>query len=457
MQHQEILKQTINSRLLELSGVGELQQLRQNLEEQEISNREQLIKSKDKVNKIISSRGYLFFLPNAVTKFKYLANELRGKGELPSGIKRQFVQQLLARKVCICGTDLIPESEAYQQVESWMNKAGIHDVEEAVIRLESEVNKVAQQVEAFWQEVDTEQANIQKFRSELAQLENQLDDLKKKFRDYPDENIQEIQIRLDKVEKAVKDLLLEQGANQQNIEIIDQKITEISRKIAKQKLQEDKQILALKRIQVTQEAITRIIEVRKRLEKQFRYSLEKKVQEIFNSISFTPYLPRLTENYELNLVENTSGIAVPVAASTGENQILSLSFIGGIIDRVREWSHKNTLMGPDSSTFPIIMDSPFGSLDEIYRRQVAKSIPELANQLIVLVTKTQWRQEVETEMSGYIGKQYVLIYHSSKEDCQEDSIEINNTNYPLVQRSPNQFEYTEIWEVTPTKSVTSDQ
>ena len=114
-------------------------------------------------------------------------------------------------------------------------------------------------------------------------------------------------------------------------------------------------------------------------------------------------------------------------------------------------------MGPDSSTFPIIMDSPFGSLDEIYRRQVAKSIPELANQLIVLVTKTQWRQEVEAEMNGYIGKEYVLIYYSPKEDCQEDSIEINNTNYPLVQRSPNQFEYTEIREITSTKSWTSNQ
>ena len=55
-------------------------------------------------------------------------------------------------------------------------------------------------------------------------------------------------------------------------------------------------------------------------------------------------------------------------------------------------------MGPESSTFTIVMDSPFGSLDEIYRRQVAKSIPKLANQLIILVTKTQWRGEVQEEV-----------------------------------------------------------
>ncbi len=138
---------------------------------------------------------------------------------------------------------------------------------------------------------------------------------------------------------------------------------------------------------------------------------------------------------------------MPVAASTGENQILSLSFIGSIIDRVREWSEKKMLMVPDSSTFPIVMDSPFGSLDEIYRRQIAKTIPKLATQLVVLVTKTQWRGEVEAEMANRIGREYVLIYYSSKPDCEEDSIELGGRRYPLVRQSPNEFEYSEIIEV----------
>jgi DNA sulfur modification protein DndD len=104
-------------------------------------------------------------------------------------------------------------------------------------------------------------------------------------------------------------------------------------------------------------------------------------------------------------------------------------------------------MGPDSSTFPVVMDSPFGSLDEIYRRQVAKAIPELANQLVVLATKTQWRGEVEREMKRRIGRQYVLSYKSPKPDCEEDAIELNGSRYPLVTRSPNEFEYTKIVEV----------
>ncbi len=205
------------------------------------------------------------------------------------------------------------------------------------------------------------------------------------------------------------------------------------------------QSLAQRRINATQDAIERLTEVRNRQEQQFRLQLEKRVQEIFMEISVTPYIPKISDKYELTLVENTTGIEASVAASTGENQILSLSFIASIIDKVREWSEKRKMMMiPDSSTFPIVMDSPFGSLDENSRRHIAKTIPQLANQLIVLVTKTQWRGEVEAEMTERIGREYVLTYYSSKPDCEQDYIKLGRERYPLVKQSPNEFEYTEI-------------
>ena len=104
-------------------------------------------------------------------------------------------------------------------------------------------------------------------------------------------------------------------------------------------------------------------------------------------------------------------------------------------------------MPPDGGNYPMVMDSPFGSLDETYRRQVARSLPTLANQLVVLVSKTQWRGEVAEEMADYIGRQYVLVYNSPKPDVEADAIALNGEPYPLVRFSPNEFEYTEIIEV----------
>ena len=328
-----------------------------------------------------------------------------------------------------------------------MDKAGSSDVEETAIRMGAQVDEIDKQAPEFWNEVDTQQANVNQRRTEISRIETQLEDIKEKLRSYPNEDIQQLQIRLDKIEETIRELILEQGANRQRIDSLTTDIEAKVKQIAKHKMNEEKQALAQRRIAATQDAIERLTEVRDRLDKQFRLQLEQRVQEIFSQISFTPYVPKLSDKYELTLIENTAGQEAAVAASTGENQILSLSFIGGIIDRVREWSENKMLMGPDSSTFPIVMDSPFGSLDEIYRRKIAKTIPKLANQLVVLVTKTQWRGEVAQEMADCIGREYVLAYSSPKPDCEENAIEIGGDRYPLVRQSPNEFEYTEILEV----------
>ena len=447
LEHQDELKKTIGNRLLELSGAQELQNLRDELEVRQKLLREQLKQAKDALNRAISTRGYTVLLSEATAEFRAIVDDLRDRGELPVGIKRQFVGDLLNEQRCICGAELLEGTHAHQQVSAWMDRAGIADVEETAIRMSAQVDELDKQAPEFWQEVDRQQDNIAKWRTELSGIETQLDDIKKKLRSFPNEDISQLQKRLDETEEKIRDLTLEKGANQQQIARIATDIEAKVKQIAKHKTNESKQALAQQRIAATQDAIERLTEVRVRLDNQFRASLEKRVQEIFTSISFTPYVPKLSDRYELTLIENTAGQETTVAASTGENQILSLSFIGGIIDQVREWIQENALMGPDSSTFPIVMDSPFGSLDEIYRRQIAKTIPQLANQLVVLVTKTQWRGEVAQEMAKHIGREYVLTYNSPKPDCEEDAIELGGVRYPLVRQSPNEFEYTEIVEV----------
>jgi DNA sulfur modification protein DndD len=441
------LKKALNGNLLELSGAADLQKLRDELEMQQDLFKQQIVQATDTLKRAISLRGYGVFLLDAAAEFKVVFEDLRAKGELLSGIQRPFLSELLARERCICGAELVEGSEARENVSGWMDKAGVGDVEETTIRISDRVNEIDKQVADFWSEIDSQQANINRNRAELSRVENQLDDIHSKLRNFPNNDVSRLQKRLDEIELKIGDLHRETGSNQQQIESLSAQVAGLNKQLDKQQMNEERQVLIQRRIAATQDAIDRLSEVRSRLEKQFCSQLEQRVQDIFSQISFTPYIPKLSDKYELTLVENTSGKSALVAASTGENQILSLSFIGGIIEGVREWSQKNTLIGPDSSTFPIVMDSPFGSLDEIYRKQIAKKLPKLANQLIVLVTKTQWRGEVAQEMESCTGREYVLTYNSPKADCEEDAIDLGGTRYSLVKQSPNEFEYTEIVEV----------
>ncbi len=448
LEYQQTFKKETSNRLRELSAAKELQERWQNLESQKTANQEEYKKTKEALKKIISARGYTVLLSETTSQFRGIINDLKQRGELTSGISREFVSDLLNSQRCICGAELHEGNHSHIHVSTWLNKAGSSAVEETAIRMSAQVDEIDKQAIGFWEEVDREQTRINQLRQSISQVEDDLDNIQERLRKDANEEISSLQKRLDEIESKIDELNREQGANQQQIAQLTTEIEGLNKQISKQKLNEDKQILAQRRINAAQDAIERLTEVRNRQEQQFRLQLEKRVQEIFTEISVTPYIPKISDKYELTLVENTTGVEAPVAASTGQNQILSLSFIASIIDKVREWSEKRKMMMiPDSSTFPIVMDSPFGSLDENSRRHIAKTIPQLANQLIVLVTKTQWRGEVEAEMTDRIGREYVLTYYSSKPDCQQDYIELGGERYPLVKQSPNEYEYTEIMEV----------
>ncbi|WP_016953354.1 AAA family ATPase [Anabaena sp. PCC 7108] len=448
LEYQQTFKKEVSNKLRELSAVKELQERKQNLESQRDSLREELKKTRENLKKVISARGYTVLLSETTAKFREIFTDLKQRGELTVGISREFLDELLQSGRCICGADLREGTHTHFHVKNIMRKAGSSTVEETAIRMSAQVDEIDKQAISFWEEADREQARIQQLRENLNQVELELAGIQEQLRKDPNEEISSLQKRLDEIEAKIDELNREQGANQQELSHLKTDIDALFKQISKQKQNEEKQSLAQRRINATQDAIERLSEVKNRQENQFRLQLEQRVQEIFSDMSFTPYVPKISEKYELSLVENTTGIEAPVAASTGENQILSLSFIASIIDKVRDWSEKRKMMMvPDSSTFPIVMDSPFGSLDANSRRHIARTIPKLANQLIVLVTKTQWRVEVEEEIADKIGKEYVLVYYSSKPNCEQDFIELGRERYALVRQSLNGFEYTEIVEV----------
>ncbi len=442
------IKQEIDLYLLELTAAKATQLQRQELERTKATHQTQLRQAQTAIKQLISTQAHTVLTTNLTQNFQTIVGELRDRGELNQGISREFLSQLLQHQSCLCGTKLEPKSSAYIQVQNWLSRASIAVIEETTMRLITQVEDLQTKGGEFWQSIDLQQQIVTTTRAEISQLEIKIDKLELQLRQDTNVEISSLQKRLDDIEIKVRDLTLSQGQNKQQIIHLEGQIQSLAKQIAKQQTNLDRQNLAHRRLQAATTAIAELTTIRHQQEQQFRLDLEQRVQQIFQTISVTPYLPKITEKYELMLSEHTRGVETTVAASTGENQILSLSFIGGIIDRVRTWSEQKLLIGPESNTFPIVMDSPFGSLDRISRRQIAKILPQLANQLVVLVTKTQWRDEVETEMQPKIGRQYLLTYYTSKLDCPEDYLEINNTRYPLIKHSPNDFDYTEIVEIS---------
>ena len=78
-----------------MGGIENLQQLKHKLISEEKQTRQILVEKQHLIKKELSSKAYTVFLRSAIQQFQDLIEKKKQKGELPSGIKQQFVQQRL--------------------------------------------------------------------------------------------------------------------------------------------------------------------------------------------------------------------------------------------------------------------------------------------------------------------------------------------------------------------------
>lgn len=451
-QHQKNLdglrrdKGAVEERLRELEGAKALQQRRDDLVRQEEEAKQDLSRSRGTLAEIISTAGYRAFMHDAVASFRGVIGELRQAGELPSAIKAQFVEQLLEKHECICGRPLTPGEPPHTRVSGWMERGGLSGIEETAIRMEAQVAVAERDTSELFSRLQAEQAQRSRHRQRLATVEDELERIREELKGSSEENIRGLALRGERLDEQIHEVWMDQDRERRRLEELKGQIEGLEKEIEKRQAKTAQQQLTQRRMQACREARRALELVRDRQREVSREDLAERINRIFSTMSFTDYRAKLADDYALTLVDRLSG--QPVGSSTGENQVLSLSFIGAVIDQAREnAARRDRLPGPDSSTFPLVMDSPFGALDPLYRRQVATNMPELTSQVVIMVSKSQWSGEVEAALESRIGKEYVLTYQTPRADAEEDAVMRNGQAYALVQRRPNELEATRLSEV----------
>jgi DNA sulfur modification protein DndD len=179
-------------------------------------------------------------------------------------------------------------------------------------------------------------------------------------------------------------------------------------------------------------ALEEILAIR---EEDMRLRLDAELKAVFKSITHQAHVPTLSEGFELTLHKNVNGVELPVPKSTGENQILSLSFVAAVSKLAREIRKERRAEGSgaeDAGTFPIVMDAAFGSLDQDYQEAVSRALAKMAPQLVVLVSKSQGLGRVVTELLPYVSHLGVIETHTTAAGQVADDIELEGISYPYI-------------------------
>jgi DNA sulfur modification protein DndD len=425
----------IDDRLATLEDSRELQERREDLK-QELAETEDDIEAIDTdLAEVISSDGYLPFALPAVTETAEMLREKRQKGEIPSEIKGHFVDDLLDLGECICGRPLESGTVHYENVEEWKGKAGSSELEQAALNIAGRFSEMGEDEEALFGEIESLLERRRNKVDRKREYEEEIDEISDKLTDKDTEDVRELEERRQDLEDNITDYDQEIGSLRTKIEKLDDKIEELNDEISEARQKNQKAETARRRAQTAAYLHDRIETLHADYQDQVRQDVNQRVNDIFQEIISKDYYAKITDDYSLRILKDVGEQKeVEVARSTGERQVASLSFIATLVSLARERyeSDENTAYFT-GGIYPMIMDSPFGYLDPDYQQSVSRMLPGMADQVVVLVTQSQWSDAVAGEMDAVAGERYYLRYHDPAEDGDAEFEQTEITSERVVQ------------------------
>jgi len=396
----------------------------------------------EKEKSLISKDAYLALSGDLLFDMNDFLEDKREKGELPSGIREQFIQDLIDQGKCICGTSLVDGDVHVDHLNSLLTKTVKKSVEDGFLRLNAFTDKSLDASKDFSEKLlDTFEQKIQ-LSEKIEKVTAKLSDIALEMKEKALGNSAELIKKRESVEEIIDELTEKIGEYKGRIKDLEGSLESIKRAIDQHQTQNRQINIAEKRVELCQNAIYQMEDIYDRLTLSVRKKLSEKVSSVFTSI-----IPgkdaTINHNFELAITKEANGEINKTSTSTGENQVASLAFISSLVNLAKEWDEggkSNIFTG--AGTYPVVMDSPFGSLDETNRDLISKYVQSLAPQVIVFVSTSQWSTEVAKNLQPYIQHEYILQYHNPHQEqykASTKSIEIDGVNYDLSVQSDSEF------------------
>jgi DNA sulfur modification protein DndD len=341
---------------------------------------------------------------------------MRQEGVIPSDLSNSYLDSLLDAERCICGRPLEQGTGHYQQVAALKGEAIAEGVEQGAVRIIGHLNQMSDMKSEFFENIDGYIQERKRIRDDIEELTEKIDDVGAELQEMDQTtadgvSIPELEAKRETKEDEKESLISEKGGVEEKIDRNEKKIESLKEKIEDKRDEREEALVAKRRQKAAELVGEELGTAFDELKDKVRRLSNEKIKDTFGAIASKDMTAEVTGDFELKIWQDVGGERVEVDKSTGERQIASLAFVGSLVDIARErYEAEGDSEYFTGGIYPIVMDSPFGALDKSHRRQVSRVIPELANQIVVFATDSQWDGPVEEEMAPKVGQQYWLDF-----------------------------------------------
>lgn len=394
-------KHDIDARLSEIESARRLSEKRQAIEDerQKLQQREAALWLEIREG---ANRGFICLTRPALDKAMNILEQKRERGEIPSGIRETFLNDLLDEMRCICGRPIHDGSEEHQNLLNQLNQAVSSRLEDTVLETRGYLKDL---LLSRVKEIPTQLVDLMKQRrsldDEIESKEGHLAKISEQLKNFDAEEVGNLERSRREQEKNIRELEASIDYKKGGIDQIKKELEELNQQIRKEKEVETRAKWLKRCYSLTSDSAEAARKMYDRFAHDMREIIQAEAQRIFKQLiwketHFQDVL--LNEAYELNVIDRYN-LNAHLEMSAGERQVLSLAFIAGMAEVAKE-----------KETFPLVMDTPFGRLSSAHREKITEHLPEITDQLILFVTDEELHGKARENLEPRVGAKYELIF-----------------------------------------------
>ncbi len=340
--------------------------------------------------------------------FEYLEAK-RERGELPSDIKEQFINDLLAKGECICGRPLSEGSPECLAVMAKKSQAGRNELDDAYHKLTAFIKAQRSEISSFYSIYHRLDSELYDLNQEKDEQERKIKEISDKLKNSNEEDIARSEALRGQLKSDIDGYKESVIRTQIELENKEKLITQKEAELRRMEIKGEQAEAIKRRFDIAQQLAELNDKIRSYFIEITRTNLDTRIRLVFDTMKEKDYrYARLTKDFILEITNDLDNMEDNRILSTGEGQIASLAFIGSLVSYAREKLDEALLSDFSGGDFPIVMDSPFGNLSGGHKANIAREIGNLATQVIVIVSDEQWSSVVEKNINPRVGALYYM-------------------------------------------------
>ncbi len=377
---------------------------------------------REKYQKIAKYGWSAFGAEFASTSLDFI-NESELKGKIPEPYNKTLIEDLLKATQCICGRKLEIGSDEYKEITSLLNKAANPGLMQRLGGIRGQIESIKALKNLAKDDISSNISQYDDIDEELQDIKRKLKNLDTQITSIPEEVIGNLQKIKRTLQKDLRNQANAEGAaNVRILRIKEQVLSNTKKQRALSSNDTVIQALDEKRefIEKLKKFLSNYLD---KMESDIRLHVLEEVNNTLDKFSRHDFKIKVSDDFKFFLMDKYDN---NVGHGDGLNLLLNLTITAALISFAgKQKNIKNPILN-STTVAPLFIDAPFGVLDNKYRNVVVKELPKKVNQIIFLVSSSQWTSEMDAEIRHLINSEYCVILEESapQNDKEIDKIMI---------------------------------